>query len=102
MTLPLSLEQTAAELGRSADWLQRNWPDLVKTQGFPLPLHDTKPYCWAPEHIEAWKDRRLTEALARRVNEIRGRQPSFASLKEQQETALEDERAEIRQELGMM
>jgi predicted DNA-binding transcriptional regulator AlpA len=98
MALPLSLKRTAAEIGRSEDWFHKNWARLVRDEGFPLPIHTTRPYVWAPEHIEAWKDRRLYEALKARVLELRGKIPDLVS---EQDARVEEQRRTLRKKFGV-
>lgn len=56
----LTLAETAAELGRSADWLQRRWQHLASKQGFPAPvLGAAPPLRWSAAQVYAWLDRDL-------------------------------------------
>jgi hypothetical protein len=97
MALPLSLEETAAEIGRSADWLQRHWPRLVRERGFPLPLHDEKPYVWDPDHLQAWKDLRLTSEVRERLDQMRGKVPDLAA---KQDAVVEQHRQALAKRFG--
>jgi|GEM_PF-7056492 len=99
MTRPLTLEETACEIGRSADWFGRNWKRLVAEQDFPPPiLKVRRHYGWAPEHVQAWKDRNLPESLKARVVEIRGETPS---IEQDQDNAVAEQRKEIHERLGI-
>lgn len=55
-----TLAETAAELGRSADWLEDNWSRLVREKGMPMPLHEKGHKVWSAAHLYGWMDRDLT------------------------------------------
>ena len=66
MRRTLDLEQCAAELGRSADWLRNHWRRLVADERMPRPVSgDTGnggKLAWNSAQLYAWLDRRLTPA----------------------------------------
>lgn len=77
MTVPpdtLSLTETARRLNREPDWFTRNWPRLVKEQGFPPPFM-SRPYAWDAAHVNAWIDRALPAPLKEMVIRLRGGSP---------------------------
>lgn len=64
MRRTLDLEQCAAELGRSADWLRNHWRRLVATERMPRPVAGTdgSKLAWNAGHLYAWLDRTLSPA----------------------------------------
>ena len=67
---PLTLEQTARSIGRTADYFYRNWRRLVEAESFPKPIQNTPPYHWHPAAVEAWKLRDAPAALAAYVDQL--------------------------------
>ena len=55
----LTADEVAAELGRSADWLYRQWPVLVRDKGLPPPVAE-RPLAWSAAQFFVWLDRDLT------------------------------------------
>jgi hypothetical protein len=49
MSRPLTMAETAAEVGLSYERFRKVWPDIP---GFPAPLLSRK---WDPEAVAAWK-----------------------------------------------
>lgn len=71
----LTVRETAKLIGRSADWLYRNWRHLHGTDGFPPPIlsHSGKGggLTWSRLQVYAWLDRELAPELAERVAVLR-------------------------------
>lgn len=67
----LGLQDLAAELGRSPDWLYANWRQLVARDGLPPPIFSTGTLTWQAVHIWAWLDKSLPARLRRRVEALR-------------------------------
>lgn len=65
MSRPLSMTDTAAEVGCHYDTFRKNWRDWIEHLGFPSPIHGHK---WDREAVAAWKIRRSS---LRVVTEIR-------------------------------
>lgn len=65
MSRPLSMTDTAAEVGLSYERFRKIWRDMCQAQDFPAPLHGRK---WDREALSAWKLRRSS---LRVVTEIR-------------------------------
>jgi len=61
----LSLPELAAELGRSANWLGRNWRGLVEANKIPSPLHEANggALVWSRAQVYAYLDRDLPDEL---------------------------------------
>lgn len=59
----LTLRDVARELGRSEDWVARNYTFLVDKKGMPAPLHPNGTLTWSPPGFYAWLDSRLPPAL---------------------------------------
>ena len=59
----LSLRDVARELGRTEDWVQRNWQQLVADKKMPPPLHPTGSLQWSAPGFFAWLDRDLPAPL---------------------------------------
>lgn len=59
----LTDREVAGELGRSADWLHRNWRGLVAGKKMPAPIHEQGALVWPAAHFYAWLDRDLPPAL---------------------------------------
>jgi hypothetical protein len=59
----LTTAEVAAELGRSLDWLYRNWLALHEDEGMPGPIHGgqraREPMVWSAAQLWAWLDRDL-------------------------------------------
>lgn len=53
----LNLTDTAALVGRSADWLRENWHDISKALKFPPPIHEAGTLVWDRAQVYAWLDR---------------------------------------------
>ena len=47
-----TLEEVAAALGRSTDWLKRNWLRIHQEQGFPRKI--SLGWVWPRRQVEAW------------------------------------------------
>lgn len=56
----LSIKEVAAELGRSADWLQRHWRELVERKVLPPPLPGEGTLAWSAAQLYAVLDKPLT------------------------------------------
>ena len=54
----LTIDDVANELGRSRDWMYRNWPTLVAKDQMPKPI-GKHPLVWNDAQIYAWIDRQL-------------------------------------------
>ncbi len=67
MSRPLSMTDTAAEVGLSYERFRKIWRALSEAQEFPAPLHGRK---WDREAVAAWKIRRSSLRVAP-VAEIR-------------------------------
>lgn len=59
----LSLADVARELGRSEDWVARNWQHLADRKGMPRPLHPNGTLAWSSPGFYAWLDKDLPPAL---------------------------------------
>lgn len=57
MMRPLGLDDAAAVLGRSGDWLRHNWKLWVKTYRLPRPIHEHGTLVWDAAQLYAWLDR---------------------------------------------
>ena len=71
----LNLRDTARFVGRSEDRFRREWPDMVKEEGFPPPTREAGHPCWCRLHLVAWLDRRLPRELQGYVALLRGARP---------------------------
>lgn len=62
MRRALTAADVAAELGRSVDWVHKNWRDLVKAGKLPAPLlgGDGGELSWSSAQVYAVLDRALT------------------------------------------
>lgn len=59
----MTAEELADEIGRTADWVYRNWRDQVVNRKLPRPLHNgIKPLAWSRAHVYAFLDKDLTAA----------------------------------------
>lgn len=57
----MTLDELAQELGRSADWVHRNWREQMVKKKLPRPLNDgIKPLAWSRAHVYAFLDKDLT------------------------------------------
>ncbi len=63
MFTALTVRDVARELGRSEDWLARNWHYLCDKQGMPRPLHPNGTLTWSPPAFYAWLDKDLPPSL---------------------------------------
>lgn len=68
----MTLAEVAAELGRSPDWLGRQWANLCQTDDMPLPVRAIGMLAWNRAQFYAWLDRDLppemrTSAMAYRA-----------------------------------
>lgn len=53
----LSLNETAAVVGKASETWRKQWPHYVEAMGFPTPLPGRRRF-WRPEEVQAWIDRR--------------------------------------------
>jgi hypothetical protein len=53
----LSLDATAAVVGKASETWRKQWRAYVRNMGFPAPLPGRHRY-WRPEEVEAWLARR--------------------------------------------
>lgn len=57
----LTVDELAAELGRSTKWVYLEWGRLCGRERMPMPLHNgASPLVWDRAQIMAWKDKPLT------------------------------------------
>lgn len=62
----LTVDEVAAELGRSTYWVYRNWRDLVAKRRMPRPVSGADgggTLAWSAAHFYAWLDRDLPPEL---------------------------------------
>ncbi|MFP3921950.1 MAG: hypothetical protein ACLFU3_09625 [Dichotomicrobium sp.] len=59
----LTLNEVAAELGRSPSWLASNWKKLVARHGMPAPVIEGGLLSWSAAQLYAWMDRDLPDDL---------------------------------------
>lgn len=57
----LSLDEVAAELGRSPAWLRAHWERLCLGQKLPRPIHEMGTLVWSAPGFYAWLDRGLSK-----------------------------------------
>lgn len=67
----LTVHGVAALLGRSPDWVYRNWKQLVGGEKFPPPILPDGELTWLRHHVLAWLDRNLSAELRRQVAVVR-------------------------------
>jgi predicted DNA-binding transcriptional regulator AlpA len=75
----LSAAEVAGELGKSVDWIYRNWSKLASEQGFPPPLLRGGELTWSRLHFHCWQDRELPAELRRHVTAVRLAEAALAS-----------------------
>lgn len=56
----LSVDEVAAELGRSVDWLHRHWRGMVDEKKLPPPLPGGGALAWSAAQLYAVLDKPLT------------------------------------------
>lgn len=59
-TRALTIHDIGRELGRTADWVSRNWDKLVREGKLPPPLLEGGPPTWDAAQVYAVRDRKLT------------------------------------------
>lgn len=69
MSRPLTMTDTAVEVGLSYERFRKVWPDMCAEQAFPAPFHGR---CWDEAAVAAWKTQR---SAARIVTEMRAPEP---------------------------
>lgn len=51
----LTMKQAAYQVGLAYRTFRREWPVMVKLQGFPNPFRDRRPYRWDAELVREWR-----------------------------------------------
>jgi predicted DNA-binding transcriptional regulator AlpA len=74
----LTAREVADELGRSTDWLYRNWKTLVG-QGMPAPITEGSMLAWSRAQFYAWADRDLPQDLKGATAAYRAALDAYAS-----------------------
>ena len=77
--------EVARLLGRSTDWLYRNYAMLQSRDGFPPPILRHGELAWATVHLHAWLDRQLPACLQEAVRAIRLAEAALAETDQQHE-----------------
>jgi hypothetical protein len=57
----MSMRETAAAVGLSAEWFRKVWPAMARDHGFPAPFLGRR---WDGEAVEAWKRARAQRLAA--------------------------------------
>ena len=62
MTRALSAADVGREFGRTAEWVHKNWRELVASKKIPAPIIESGHVTWSAAQFYAFIDRKLTAA----------------------------------------